>query len=70
MATVGPPEALLEVLDAQAVKARNSLFDGARRTLVVIPTQDLHGSDAVRRAIHTDVKDLDHCATVTCVGRA
>jgi aspartate kinase len=68
MATAGAPDALLELLDAQAVKGRNLLFDEAGRTLVVVPTQDIHGPEALRAKLPAAVKVLDDCGTVTCVG--
>lgn len=68
MATAGAPDALLELLDAQAVKGRNLLFDEAGRTLVVVPTQDIHGPEALRAKLPAEVAVLDDCATVTCVG--
>jgi aspartate kinase len=68
MATPGAPDTLLELLDAQAVKGRNLLFDEAGRALVVVPTQDIHGPEALRAKLPADVAVLDDCATVTCVG--
>jgi aspartate kinase len=68
MAVDGAPDALLELLDAQAVKGRNLLFDVAGRTLVVVPTQDVHGAEALRAKLPPGVTVLDDCATVTCVG--
>lgn len=68
LATVGAPDALLELLDAQAVKGRSLLFDEAGRTLVVVPTQDLHGPEALRAKLPPGVTVLDDCGTVTCVG--
>lgn len=68
MATAAAPDALLELLDAQAVKGRNLLFDEAGRTLVVVPTQDIHGPEALRAKLPAEVSVLDDCATVTCVG--
>jgi aspartate kinase len=68
LASAGAVDALLEVLDAHAVKGRNLLFDEAGRTLVVVPTLDIHGPEALRAKLPAGVSVLDDCATVTCVG--
>jgi len=68
MAVQGAPERLLEVLDGAQVKARNVLFDAGGRTMVVVPTQDIHGPQALRAKLPEGVEVLEDHGTVTCVG--
>ncbi len=67
-ATRQAPDALLELLDGLAVKGRNVLWDDAGRALVVVPLQDVHGPEALRARLPSEIAVLDHLATVTCVG--
>jgi aspartate kinase len=67
LGTTGSPAALLELLDAQQVKGRTMLFDG-RRTLVVVPLQDVHAPELLRGKLPAGVEVLDDVGTVTCVG--
>lgn len=62
------PDALVEALDAGAVKARNLLHDAHGRSLFVIPTQDLHDLAVLRAHLPAGVEVFDALATVTCVG--
>jgi aspartate kinase len=67
-ATKGSPESLLELLDAQQVKGRNLVSDASGRTLAVVPLQDIHGPDALKAKLPTEVSVLEDQGTVTCVG--
>jgi aspartate kinase len=67
VATSSSPERLLSLLDAHEVKGRN-LVVSEGRTLVVIPLQDVHSPDTLRRKFPPEVEVFDHLATVTCVG--
>ncbi|MFT3708126.1 MAG: aspartate kinase [Archangium sp.] len=64
----GAPGALLELLDAQQVKGRNLVADGAGRSLAVVPLQDIHGPDALRAKLPAGIAVHDDLGTVTCVG--
>ncbi|MBL8920808.1 MAG: aspartate kinase [Myxococcaceae bacterium] len=64
----GPPDALLELLDANQVKPRSVSFDASGRTLVLVPLQDVHGPEALRQKLPAGVTVLDDLGTVTCVG--
>ncbi len=62
--------ALLEVLDAQAVKGRNLLTDEKGRAVVVVPLQDVHGPEALLARLPKGVEVRQDVSTVTCVGTA
>jgi aspartate kinase len=72
----GPPEPLLDLLDARQVRGRSLLFeatDGSEgETMVIVPLQDVHGSEALRQEIAQKlggtVTVRDDLGTVTCVG--
>lgn len=67
LATNAPPGPLLEALDAHELRGRNLVFDGTR-TLVVVPLQDVHAPDLLRKRLPAGVEVLDDLGTVTCVG--
>lgn len=67
-ATKSAPDKLLELLDGQAVKGRNLLFDESGRTIAVVPLQDVHGPEALKAKLPADVSVLEDHGTVTCVG--
>jgi aspartate kinase len=64
----GSLDALLEVLDAQAVKGRNLLTDEQGRAVVVVPLQDVHGPEALIAKLPKGVEVMNGVSTITCVG--
>ncbi len=66
--TLAPPHALLELLDAQHIKARHVSWDERRGTVLIVPLHDVHAPQRLRALLPPEVSVLDDCATVTCVG--
>jgi aspartate kinase len=72
----GPPEPLLELLDARQVRGRSLVFealDGSDgQAMVIVPLQDVHGPEALQKEIAAKLGETvtlrDDLGTVTCVG--
>ena len=62
------PQAVLELLDARAIKGR-TLVSHAGSAWIVVPLQDVHGPEALKSDLVTaGILVRDRLATVTCVG--
>ncbi len=62
------PQAVLELLDARAIKGR-TLVSHAGSAWIVVPLQDIHGPEALRGELVTaGIGVRDGLGTVTCVG--
>ena len=62
------PQVVLELLDARAIKGR-TLVSHAGGAWIVVPLQDIHGPEALKRDLVTaGIGVRDGLGTVTCVG--
>ncbi len=63
-----PPALLFAALKALELRARTVLASAREKTMVVLPLEDVHSPEALRKALPSEVEVLDDLATVTCVG--
>lgn len=66
--TSGPLSPLLNLLDELEIRGRTVVQGSLNSSMVVIPLEDVHGAEALKKRLPSGCEVLENCATVTCVG--